>query len=213
MPAAPTAARLPAGRPGDDNWSDGELDFAPLPALEAKLFLGCLGAAPRRRADRQGQHCRRAGGRRSRPVRQRRRALWRQGIGPPGPQRLAPGSGLAGRNSAPRTSRARRCSAAGFGLDALTGTTSLTLSLAGVGRGGRSARSSRPCAARRSSAWSMARCATLDLLKMLRDVKKDILAGWQPLHLPDRVPRAVGSLRIGGRDCNQPRSAAGCPGN
>ena len=143
---------------GDDDWSDGELDFAPLRALEAKLSLAVSELRLGGVQDRQGQHCRRAGGRRSRPVRQRRRALWRQGIGPPGPQRLAPGSGLAGRHSR----RERRGRGAARQRDWARRPHRHHVADAVPGGGGPQpdARSSRPCAARRSSAWSMARCAT-----------------------------------------------------
>jgi AsmA protein len=65
-----------------------------------------------------------------------------------------------------------------IGLEALTGTTSMTLSLAGAGRTQREVISTL----RGNAEIRIVNGALRDmnLLRMLRDVKKDILAGWQP---------------------------------
>ena len=169
--------RQPSQAAGDDDWSDGELDFAPLRALEAKLSLAVselrLGGVRTGKANIAAElgggvldlsvndaelYGGRASGRLvlngSRPVPALQAAIRAENV---------EGAALLG---------------SGIGLDALTGTTSLTLSLAGVGRSGREVVSTL----RGTAEFRMVDGALrdLNLLKMLRDVKKDILAGWQP---------------------------------
>ena len=195
---------------GDDDWSDGELDFAPLRALEAKLSLAVselrLGGVRTGKANIAAElgggvldlsvndaelYGGRASGRLvlngSRPVPALQAAIRAENV---------EGAALLG---------------SGIGLDALTGTTSLTLSLAGVGRSGREVVSTL----RGTAEFRMVDGALrdLNLLKMLRDVKKDILAGWQPAAASRTVFRELSAhFALEDGIATQPRSAAGCPG-
>ena len=173
--AGSAGRRQPFQAAGDDDWSDGELDFAPLRALEAKLSLAVselrLGGVRTGKANIAAElgggvldlsvtdaelYGGRASGRMvlngSRPLPAVQAAIRAENVD---------GAALLG---------------SGIGLDTLTGPTALTLSLA------ESSQREIVSTLRGTAEFRMVDGALrdLNLLKMLRDVKKEILAGWQP---------------------------------
>jgi AsmA protein len=161
----------------DDDWSDRPLDFLPLRTLEAKLSLAAselrIGSL---RTGRTTIAAELAGGVLDLAIKDA------ELYGGRASGRLV----LNGSRQVPAVQGAIRTEniegASLFdnwiGLEALTGTTSMTLSLAGAGRTQREVISTL----RGNAEIRIVNGALRDmnLLRMLRDVKKDILAGWQP---------------------------------
>ncbi len=169
--------RQPSQSANDDDWSDRELDFAPLRALDANLSFAAselrIGGLKTGKANIAAEL---GGGVLDLTVKDT------ELYGGKASGRLV----LNGSRQVPALQAAIRAEnvegapllAGAAGLDALTGTTSMTLSLAGAGRSEREVISTL----RGTAEFRMLNGALRDisLMGMLRDVKKDILAGWQP---------------------------------
>jgi AsmA protein len=169
--------RQPSHSANDDDWSDRELDFSPLRALDANLSFAAselrIGGLKTGKANIAAEL---GGGVLDLTIKDT------ELYGGKASGRLV----LNGSRPVPAVQAAIRAEnvegapllAGAAGLDALTGTTSMTLSLAGAGRSEREVISTL----RGTAEFRMLNGALRDisLMGMLRDVKKDILAGWQP---------------------------------
>jgi len=169
--------RQPSHSANDDDWSDRELDFSPLRALDANLSFAAselrIGGLKTGKANISAEL---GGGVLDLTIKDT------ELYGGKASGRLV----LNGSRPVPAVQAAIRAEnvegapllAGAAGLDALAGTTSMTLSLAGAGRSEREVISTL----RGTAEFRMLNGALRDinLMGMLRDVKKDILAGWQP---------------------------------
>jgi AsmA protein len=160
-----------------DDWSDRELDFSPLRAIDANLSFAAselrIGGLRTGKANIAAEL---GGGVLDLTIKDT------ELYGGKASGRLV----LNGSRPVPAVQAAIRAEsvegapllAGAAGLDTLTGTTSMTLSLAGIGRSEREVVSTL----RGTAEFRMLDGALRDisLMRMLREVRKDILAGWQP---------------------------------